>query len=201
MPIKKIFGLTRSGKSLLGEKIVKIRSVKSLRRTLTGAVLGFILFAATLPNFTLAANIGGIPVINTNPQINSGPIKTNITVRLPVERFALSRGFSWFHSGADLATSSGTPVYPIMDGRVEKAEFSWFGYGNNITIDHGAGFKSLYGHFSKIHVNMGEQVTVQTVIGTVGSTGFSTGPHLHLELFHEGKLIDPAYLLPELVNK
>ena len=100
-----------------------------------------------------------------------------------------------------MADPVGTPVYPVMDGIVEKAEEGWLGYGNHLIIDHGAGFKSLYGHFSKIKVGVGEKVTVQTVIGEVGSTGFSTGPHLHFEIYQEGKLIDPSDLLPELKNR
>jgi murein DD-endopeptidase MepM/ murein hydrolase activator NlpD len=176
MPIKKFFGFTRSGRSLLGEKISKVRTVNSLRKFWGLAFLGLFLIFTILPHLTMAANIGGLPIINTNPQIAPDAVKTNITVRLPVERFVLSRGFSWFHSGADLATASGTPVYPIMDGKVEKVEFGWFGYGNHVIIDHGAGFKSLYGHFSKIHVHFGEPVTIKTIIGEVGSTGFSPAP-------------------------
>ena len=199
--VARIFGFTKSGSSLLGKNITKLSTVKNIQRFLTGGMIGLVILFAGFPRLLLATNIGGIPMFNTIPQIRTIPIKTNITVRLPLDKFVLSRGFSWYHSGADMADPVGTPVHPVMDGIVEKAEYGWLGYGNNVIIDHGAGFKSLYGHFSKIRVNNGEKVNVQTVIGEVGSTGFSTGPHLHFEIYQEGKLIDPADLLPELKDK
>jgi murein DD-endopeptidase MepM/ murein hydrolase activator NlpD len=82
-----------------------------------------------------------------------------------------------------------------MKGIVTKTEYNWFGYGNMIVVSHGPDFESLYAHLSKIDVKVGEQVTTDSIIGLSGSTGHSTGPHLHLEIHQDGKAIDPAPVL------
>ncbi len=113
----------------------------------------------------------------------------------PLPRLNVTQGFWLLHAGIDLATPLGTPVKPIMKGVVTRADYDLFGYGNMVVISHGADFESLYAHLSKINVKEGETVTSDTVIGLSGSTGRSTGPHLHLEIHQDGKAIDPAPIL------
>ena len=94
------------------------------------------------------------------------------------------------HNGMDIAANMGTAVYAADGGKVVLAE--WYGgYGNCIMIDHGNGYKTLYGHLSYIGVKSGQSVTQGTTIGQVGSTGNSTGPHLHFEVYLNGGRIDP----------
>ena len=94
------------------------------------------------------------------------------------------------HNGMDIAANNGTAVYAADGGKVVLAE--WYGgYGNCIMIDHGNGYKTLYGHLSYIGVKSGQTVTQGTTIGQVGSTGNSTGPHLHFEVYLNGGRIDP----------
>ena len=94
------------------------------------------------------------------------------------------------HNGMDIAANMGTAVYAADGGKVVLAE--WYGgYGNCIMIDHGNGYKTLYGHLSYIGVKSGQAVTQGTTIGQVGSTGNSTGPHLHFEVYLNGSRIDP----------
>ena len=94
------------------------------------------------------------------------------------------------HTGMDIASNQGTPVYACDSGTVVLAE--WYGgYGNCIMIDHGNGYKTLYGHLSVIYVSNGQVVSQGQTIGQVGSTGNSTGPHLHLEVYKNGTRIDP----------
>ena len=96
-----------------------------------------------------------------------------------------------FHRGIDYAARSGTPVYPAAAGRVTRVLHSNRGYGNSVQLDHGCGFQSLYAHLRAIKVKRGAGLTEDTVLGTVGNTGRSTGPHLHFEILYEGRNYNP----------
>ncbi|MGL4727184.1 MAG: M23 family metallopeptidase [Bosea sp. (in: a-proteobacteria)] len=98
------------------------------------------------------------------------------------------------HSGIDFRAEHGTPVRAASVGRVITAEYSG-GYGNMVEIDHGNGLSTRYGHLSAILVEEGQTIASGTVIGRVGSTGRSTGPHLHYETRLDGDAIDPARFL------
>jgi murein DD-endopeptidase MepM/ murein hydrolase activator NlpD len=100
-------------------------------------------------------------------------------------------GYSRMHTGADMAAGSGTPIRACRAGRVLIAG-SQGGYGNTVVIDHGGWMATLYAHQSSIAVSEGQQVSVGDVIGYVGSTGMSTGPHLHFEVRLSGNPVDPA---------
>lgn len=95
------------------------------------------------------------------------------------------------HTGYDFACAKGTEIYAADDGTVVIAKYNG-SYGNCVTINHGGGIMSLYGHCSSINVVSGQQVKRGDVIAYVGSTGRSTGNHLHFSVFKNGKLIDPA---------
>jgi len=98
------------------------------------------------------------------------------------------------HNGIDISAEPGTEVYAPAAGRVEKAEniyTPWVGYGKHVIIDHGNGYKTLYGHLSQIRVRTGQQIDRGHVIGLVGETGRATGPHLHYEVSLKGKQLNP----------
>ena len=95
-----------------------------------------------------------------------------------------------FHNGVDLAVAQGTPVYATKSGTVTTATFS-SGYGYYVTINHGDGFSSLYGHMTHYTVSSGDYVNQGDLIGYVGSTGYSTGPHLHFTMFYNGATVNP----------
>ena len=114
---------------------------------------------------------------------------------LPLVHYVKTSGFGYrwgsLHAGEDFAAPIGTPVRAISSGVVVFAGVE-SGYGNKIEIRHWDGTVSWYGHLSRIGVKVGERVDPAQVIGAVGSTGFSTGPHLHLEIHPDGKgPIDP----------
>jgi len=96
------------------------------------------------------------------------------------------------HTGVDLRAPIGTPVYATADGYVEKTIWSNDGYGNEILLNHQNGYKSLYGHLSKIEVIPNQVVHRGTEIGKTGNSGKSTGPHLHYEILYNEKKINPS---------
>lgn len=98
-----------------------------------------------------------------------------------------------FHAGLDFAAPQGTPIYATADGRVTTAGNTGNGYGNHVEINHGFGYETLYGHMFRIKVRSGQTVKRGEVIGWVGSTGKSTGPHLHYEVHKGGRPLDPIY--------
>jgi len=100
-------------------------------------------------------------------------------------------GSTAFHSGQDFATHRGYPVYATGDGVVEKSEFKFTGYGNEIVINHGYGYKSRYAHLNTIDVAEGMKVVRGDRIGSVGNSGKSTGTHLHYEVEYKGEKVDP----------
>ena len=97
------------------------------------------------------------------------------------------------HPGLDFTAPAGTPIYATADGVLEFSGNRGDGYGNNVIINHGFGYKTLYGHMYRIKARGGQKVIRGEVIGWVGSTGKSTGPHCHYEVIKNGNKIDPIY--------
>ncbi|MBQ7269720.1 MAG: M23 family metallopeptidase [Bacteroidales bacterium] len=95
------------------------------------------------------------------------------------------------HSGVDIAMRRGSPVYVTGDGIVEEASFNIGGYGRVVTVNHGFGYKTRYAHLNRMYVHEGQRVKRGTLIGTVGTTGKSTGPHLHYEVRYRGTPVNP----------
>lgn len=99
------------------------------------------------------------------------------------------------HMGIDIGASEGTPIYAALPGTVTTA--GWYGgYGNAVIIDHGGGMQTLYGHMSAVGTSPGMNVMPGQVIGFVGSTGNSTGPHLHFSVIQDGQWLDPLAFFP-----
>ncbi len=111
-----------------------------------------------------------------------------------------------FHDGIDFSAPTGTPIYATGDGVIERKIGRLSGYGLVIKVDHGYGYQTLYAHCSKIIVRPGQKVKRGEIIGYVGNTGRSTGPHLHYEVIKNGKKINPVHffyqdLTPEEYEK
>ncbi len=117
------------------------------------------------------------------------PVYGPLTSRFGVRRHPLF-GIVRMHHGVDIGAPWGTPVRVASGGTVVFA--GWFGgYGKLVVVDHGDGLATLYGHLSSIQVRPGQRVAPGTVVGRVGSTGYSTGPHLHFEIRVHGRPVDP----------
>ena len=128
----------------------------------------------------------------------------------------VASGFGWrihpiyktemMHSGMDFTAPIGTPIHATGNGTVVKVEANGRGFGNNVTINHGYGYQTLYGHMSKMTVRPGQKVNRGDIIGYVGNTGSSTGPHLHYEVHKSGSPVNPINfyfndLTPEAYEK
>ena len=96
------------------------------------------------------------------------------------------------HSGIDFAAKTGTDIYATGDGKVERVRNSFTGYGKHVIINHGFGYKTLYAHMNEFSVRKDQKVKRGDIIGKVGNTGTSTGPHLHYEVIRNNRKIDPA---------
>ena len=118
------------------------------------------------------------------------PVPGSITSRYGMRRHPIL-GYRRMHSGLDFRARHGTPIYAATDGTVNFSGRNG-GYGNFVRIRHGGGLSTGYAHMSRIAVRNGEEVRRGQVIGYVGSTGLSTGPHLHYEMYRNGQKIDPA---------
>ena len=118
------------------------------------------------------------------------PVAGRVTSGFGLRRHPIL-GYTRLHAGEDLAAPYGSPIYAVTDGTVEFA--GWHGgHGNFVKLEHGSGFGTGYGHMSRIAVAPGMHVRRGQVIGYVGSTGLSTGPHLHYEVYRNGIPVDPA---------
>jgi murein DD-endopeptidase MepM/ murein hydrolase activator NlpD len=116
----------------------------------------------------------------------------------PLQTFGISQQFSVFHPGMDLTDPIGTSVYSIGDGVVTWTKFLPYGYGYHVLVTHDNGLQSLYAHLKKVSVREGQGVTKKTQIGQVGVSGWSTGSHLHLEIYQDGTPTNPMEILPEI---
>jgi murein DD-endopeptidase MepM/ murein hydrolase activator NlpD len=97
------------------------------------------------------------------------------------------------HAGLDFTAPSGTPIYATADGTINLATYSTTGYGNHVVINHGYGYETLYGQMARIKARRGQKVKRGDIIGWVGSTGKSTGPHCHYEVHKNKNAVDPIY--------
>ena len=138
-------------------------------------------FAALLPNTPYA--LKGVSI--TVPSI--WPARGEVS-----SPFGLRWNGSDFHPGIDIANDFGTPIVATADGIVTHAGWNAGGYGNKVDIDHGNGIMTRYGHAQSIVVRPGQQVRRGQIIAYMGSTGFSTGPHVHYEVRINGEPVNPA---------
>lgn len=98
-----------------------------------------------------------------------------------------------YHAGLDFSAPQGTPIYATANGVVRLAGNSGNGFGNHVIINHGYGYETLYGHMFKVKVQSGARIKRGEIIGWVGNTGKSTGPHCHYEVHKNGRPLDPVY--------
>lgn len=153
-------------------------------------------FSTTRPRLTarVASANGGPPAVRSSGPIGQLPRFLPVSARLMTSGFG-SRyhpilGVQRSHLGVDLAVPSGTPIAATADGVVSFAAWDG-GYGLLVAIDHGGGIETRYAHMSRIAVSSGQRVHTGDVLGYVGTTGLSTGPHVHYEVRVNGQAVSP----------
>jgi len=140
---------------------------------------------------------GGRIIYTVKPRTYTAPAESAITYTAPVAvsgkmlwpigcRRITQYFRGWRHTGVDIACSYGSPIYAAADGVVSRVQYLNYGYGYNVIIDHGNGKKTLYAHNSRIDVVVGQVVSQGEIIAREGSTGRSTGPHVHFEVIING---------------
>ena len=130
--------------------------------------------------------LAAIPAIQPVSNEDLSRISSGFGIR--TDPFTKAKKMHW---GMDFAAPRGTPIYATGDGVVVRADSRASGYGKHIRIDHGFGYETLYGHMYKFNVHRNQKVKRGDLIGFVGSTGRSDGPHVHYEIFKDGKRINP----------
>lgn len=136
----------------------------------------------------VSQGVGAITQIIPGP---SAVVPSGARMVWPTTGHRLTQYYSWRHSGIDIADRLGTPIYAADAGVVVTRGYNRGGYGNQIVIDHGGGRQTRYAHLSAFSVNVGQRVTKGQYIGAMGSTGRSTGSHLHFEVLINGRHYNP----------
>jgi murein DD-endopeptidase MepM/ murein hydrolase activator NlpD len=159
-------------------------------------------FIPVLNKLIISVFVGGIffLIFLTNPvSAQTKEASLSATFQLPHPGY-ITTPFSSFHPGIDLCTGLGMPIKPIAKGTVSDAGYNFWGLGLFVEVDHGNGYKSIYAHMGKIYKTKGDKVGENDLLGVVGLTGHTTGPHTHLELSYNGEKVDPKLLLPTIRN-
>ena len=189
----------------------------SYRKELKAVILTFLIvlslsFIAVVLLTQVGINIISDQLVDQNPVTQnieikdpaSGEVITEIspTVVWPTQgvitlEFAQSSLYQIFHTGLDIAGSLDGPVNPAMDGTIVYAGEIFWGYGKHIIVDHGNNVKTIYAHLNHIYVYTGQEVSTDQVIGGQGSTGWSTGVHLHFQVNVFGIPVNPRTFLRE----
>jgi len=193
---------------------------------ITALTTAIVIATGVMPHTAFAANGNGHSIVLANQSVDIDynenrelkqdelhissanemkALKLSAFFQLPItqENYrGISQGFSRFHNGIDVRANLNAEIHPISEGRVVETGFERGGYGNFIMIEHSNGMHSLYSHMAKRLVKTGDEVFANTVIGTVGLTGRTTGPHIHLEIHKNGKYLNPATFVPlgDIVN-
>lgn len=134
-----------------------------------------------------------VPVEQYIPVIEAGQ-----TIGWPLQKFGISQSYSFLHPALDMTAPERTIIHPIQEGTVIVADYNPLGYGNHVIVEHANEITSLYAHLSFIYVKPGDKVNRVSQLGGVGSTGWSTGNHLHLEIRDHGVSLNPQDVLPEI---
>jgi hypothetical protein len=162
---------------------------------LIGILIGVISPATAFSNFSDEQVPVSMEISTTLSE--SLALHTQHSVQLPVNKMHISQQFSAGHPGWDIDGDLGDEIKAVMPGQVESVLRHRYSYGNHILVNHGGAVQTLYAHLAKIFVNTGDKVSMDTILGEMGSTGNSTGDHLHLEVIDQDKRVNPGVVLWE----
>ncbi len=184
-------------------KAVVSNPVSKLFRPLFEAKKAKAATGAFLSAASLVFSVGVYPLVSDSPVSALEPTSVQVEVETELsgpakplpEMKRISQGYWAAHPGIDITAPLGSEIYSIKDGVVKEISISRYNYGRSVIVDHGNGMTSLYAHMGKIFVEEGQRVSEKTVLGEVGLTGRTTGPHLHLEVRKNGVPQNPMRYL------
>ena len=189
-------GLSELRRARRGNKISRFLrpffSHKQLKRIVGTNLAVLAIASSTLPQIHAADPEASEQIIS----VKNTQVETTLAVSLPIKNIIINQYFSLWHPGIDLDGETGDTIMAITKGVVTEVARSRFAYGNAVTVKHGGEMTSLYAHLSKIEVTEGQEVEAGEKLGEMGSTGWSTGSHLHLEIHENGRPINPLTVLP-----
>ncbi len=171
-------GISNANQLRIGAKLIIPGGNKIIAQTTSGRI-----------GSTATASLSGIKKLIPGP--SSAVIPAGDRMAWPTSGHRITQYFSWRHTGLDIANKIGTPIYAADDGVVTTMGWNRGGYGNQIIISHGGGKQTRYAHLSAFSVNVGQKVSKGQYIAAMGSTGRSTGPHLHFEVLINGRQYNP----------
>lgn len=166
---------------------------KKIKRFIGVGLALIVMFSGLISNIVAANEATADETLMVTPETE---LVTKTTLEKPLEGI-LAQGFHGFHRGIDILVPVGTAIKPIAQGIVKESSLWRLGWGHTVVIEHENGLSSRYAHLKDIRVIEGEMVNKGQEIGTVGMTGWTTGPHLHLEIYEDGRVINPVQVLPE----
>lgn len=190
LSIKRVKKKYRKG-TLVARYFRHVFEHKNIKKAL-GINLALIVFATSIIPPRVALDGEPDETVITSQNI----LTTSPSIQYPLSSVKITQMFSLFHPGIDLDGVTGDSIKPIKSGKVIAEQYSKYGYGTAIIIDHGNLLTSLYAHLSKTEVKIGDQVNMDTEIGKMGATGHVSGDHLHLEVRDHGIPINPLSVLP-----
>jgi len=191
--LKKVYRDNRFKGNKISRVLRKIFEIKKIKEAIGINLALAIFLSGTISRPIAAPNfIGNEPFVYAIDEVKT---TTERARHRPVDSLQISQGYHFFHRAIDFQETIGTSVYSIKEGVIKNTFFSRLGYGNYVVVEHKSGLTSLYAHLGKIAVQKGQKVDQNTTLGTVGTSGWATGPHLHLEVRENGKTINPLSLL------
>lgn len=182
----------RPGSNPVSKWFRKAFEHKQTRKFMGASLAVIIMFSGVMSNTLAATELESEATLINTP---SAEVLTETNLEKPFEGVVAQR-YHGFHRAIDILSPVGTVIRPIARGRVIEVSFNRLGWGHTVVIDHGEGLKSRYAHLKEIKVIKGEEIEKDFGLGTVGMTGWTTGPHLHLEIYQNGRAIDPLTVLP-----
>lgn len=192
-------------KVVLFETVAFWQSLKFYWRKFTRKLIPLSLLFLSVAPIGVMAQSKNSPYINVEAssivEQDSPSIKAEIVViEAPTFQKPLNGGisqrFSFYHPAIDIMSPYGTAIKSVAEGKVEKVGWE-MGYGKTVIIDHNGQFKTRYAHLSEFGVKEGDTISKENIVGKVGLTGWTSGPHLHFEVFSNGKRINPQEILPK----
>jgi len=192
--LKKIYQDNRFTGNRVSRVLRRVFEIKKIKEAF-GVKIMLVAFLTTAISHPISAFSLQAEADTAAYAVNEVKVTTLRSPNRPLNSFQISQGYHFFHRAIDLRETLGAPVYSLQKGIVKNVAYSSLGYGNHLTIQHDNSLESLYAHLGKINVSPGQEVDENTIIGTVGLSGWTTGPHLHLEIHQDGKPINPLTIL------